>query len=166
MTPFECQLPLGTVLIDASHSTCGGSPDTPIFFRKSFVKNARKRLSGDQNGAKAPAVPGSSRAVSASSGRTQMRDSSPGRPARNAIVRPSGETAGCEADGFNTVPGGAAISNRVRGADGGGSRARTTPITPAMIRSAATPKMTAGVGPARRESVAASTRTGTWLLTP
>src|SRR3954453_19515656 len=154
MTPFECQLPLGTVLIDASHSTCGGSPETPTFFSNPFVKNATKWLSGDQNGAKAPAVPGSSRAVSASSGRTQMRDSSPGRPARNAIVRPSGETAGCDADGFNTVPCGAAISNRVTGADGGADRARTTPITPAMMSSAATPKTTAGVSAARRESAA------------
>src|SRR5260221_10462573 len=99
MTPFECQLPLGTVLIDASHSTCGGSPETPIFFSKPFVKNARKRLSGDQNGAKAPAVPRGSRAGSASRGRTPMRDSSPRRPPRKAIVRPPRETAGGGADG-------------------------------------------------------------------
>src|SRR4051794_41927708 len=101
MTPFECQLPLGTVLIDASHSTCGGSPETPIFFSKPFVKNARKRLSGDQNGAKAPAVPRGPRAGRASSGRPPKRASPPPRPAGNTSVPPPRRTPGGGADAGN-----------------------------------------------------------------
>src|SRR5262245_33223669 len=68
-------------LSGTSQMVTGGPPDTSIFLSFPPAKNARKRPAGDQNGEDAPSVPGSSRAVSASSGRT------------HSMVRPSGALA-------------------------------------------------------------------------
>src|SRR5437588_661033 len=100
MTPFVCLVPPSASRDTHSQSVSGGSPNAPTFFNAPFAKNPTKRLSGDQNGPNAPAVPGSSRGVTESSARIQSRASSPGRAARKATTRPSGDTAGYEADGL------------------------------------------------------------------
>src|SRR5271169_4152305 len=78
---------------DASHNVVGGPPDTSIFLSFPSAKNPRKRLSGDQNGRKAPSVPASTCAVSVSSERIQRADFPSALVAAKAIRRPSGETA-------------------------------------------------------------------------
>ena len=72
--------------------------------------NATVRLSGDQNRATAPSVPGSGCASSASSERTHSRRV-PARTATNARRRPSGESAN-SSFGVTTVFGGAVRTNR------------------------------------------------------
>src|SRR5258705_10091863 len=112
ITPRECQVPLAMPSDPVSQRTAGGSPSRLTFFSVPLAKNPRYRLSGDQNGPSAPSVPGNSRAVSKSSARTQSRVSSPGRDARNAKKRPSGDTARNDADGLKVVPSGGATTNR------------------------------------------------------
>ena len=58
------------------------------------AKKASDRPSGDQNGSPAPSVPGSARAVGESSDRSHNTTYPEAFGAVNAIVRPSGETAG------------------------------------------------------------------------
>ena len=76
-----------------SHNVSGGPPPTSIRLIFSSAKNPIDRLSGDQNGPAAPSVPGSSCAVMLSSDLTHSRLRPVATFARNAIRRPSGETA-------------------------------------------------------------------------
>jgi hypothetical protein len=76
------------------HTICTGPPAASMVFSLSSAKKASLRLSADQNGPRALSVPGSDRASSDSSERTQMRTGSPRRDALNATRRPSGDTTG------------------------------------------------------------------------
>src|SRR5262249_2507953 len=90
ITPSRFQVPPRP--IGASHNVIGGPPAASIFLSFPSAKNPRKRLSGDQNGWKAPSVPASCCAESASRGRTQRRFLPSEADATKARRRPSGET--------------------------------------------------------------------------
>ena len=66
------------------HIVVAGPPDGSIRWSEPAAKNATDRLSGDQKGAAAPSVPGSSAAVSESSGRTHRLLRPCSFPATNA----------------------------------------------------------------------------------
>src|SRR3954467_1462589 len=116
ITPFRCHVPLIASAESALQITCGGSPTRLTFFSMPFAKKATVRLSGGQKGANAPSVPDSSRAVNDSSGRIQSRVAWPGRDARKARKRPSGDAARNDADGLKLVPSGGATANRTTAA--------------------------------------------------
>jgi hypothetical protein len=76
-----------------ARSVCTGPPDTSIFWSLPGVLNTMYRLSGDQKGRPpAPVVPTKGRASTASKDRTHNW-SIPPEEARNASLRPSGESA-------------------------------------------------------------------------
>src|SRR5215472_1390507 len=77
----------------ASHSTTAGPPVSLIFLSFPAEKNPTASLSGDQNGLKAPSVPGRGRAESELRSRTHNCDLPSPDPA-NTSRRPSGESAG------------------------------------------------------------------------
>src|SRR5262249_56783738 len=92
MTPSELQEPSEPV--GASQIFCAGPPETSIFLTLPSATKARYLPSGDQKGRVAPSVPPNGCAVSAFSGRTQIRVLPELSVALKAIVRPSGEMRG------------------------------------------------------------------------
>src|SRR5262245_40628152 len=90
ITPSAFQLPPRGVL-DSSTTVCVGPPSAEILNRRPCVKNARNRLSGDQNGKAAPSVPGSERDVKLSIGRTHNDVFPAASSATKASIVPSGE---------------------------------------------------------------------------
>src|SRR5215467_326886 len=70
-----------------------GPPELSVFFSFPPAKNAMKRPSGDQNGWRAPSVPGRGRAASESRLRTHIWVLS-STVATKASVRPSDDSAG------------------------------------------------------------------------
>src|SRR5262245_44160480 len=78
--------------IFASQSVCGGPPDSSILFILPSLKKPSERLSGDQNGDRAPSVPGSAWAVKEFSGRIYSSTFPLESAAPNASRCPSGET--------------------------------------------------------------------------
>src|SRR5262245_45284723 len=111
MVPFWCHEPLNESRDALSDNATGDPPKMPTFFNVPLAKNARNRLSGDQKGPSASSVPANSRAVSESSARTQSREASPFRDARNASQCPSGDTARKEADALKLAPSGGSTTN-------------------------------------------------------
>ena len=72
----------------------GAPPVIFTFCKLRAEKNAMYWLSGDQNGADAPSVPGITVACSASSGRSHSIRLPSGPTAEKVRYRPSGDTAG------------------------------------------------------------------------
>src|SRR5688500_13876576 len=128
-------------------STCAaqivraGPPLISIFLSSPYPdeKNARKRLSGDQNGETAPSVPGTGSLVTESSERTQICVV-PSRAATMARRRPSGEMARRVRLSAMpiVVPGGADTTKRVAGPRGlrGGKSAKDEAATIARTATA------------------------------
>jgi hypothetical protein len=101
--------------------SCGAPPAASTRFNLPVAQKPMLRLSGDQNGKKAPSVPGSARASRVSSERTQSIDWLPPLPeAKNASFLPSGESA--SQGWLNVPPSGGWIWNRVTSGRGGASR--------------------------------------------
>src|SRR5258706_9457902 len=139
MVPLRCHDPLNEPPDALSPSATGDPPKISTFFNVPFAKNARNRLSGDQNGPSAPSVPVTSLALSESSARTQSRDSSPARDAKKASQRPSGETERNEADALKLVPSGGATTNRYTAAVLGSGALRRIAIVRLALTSASNP---------------------------
>ena len=96
--------------LGASQIFCGGPPVTSTFFSLPSAKNARNRLSGDQNGRVAPSVPASGlRRRARSSGRTQIA-ACPSRRSRR--TRACARRARCAARRSSTSSAGGTISKR------------------------------------------------------
>jgi hypothetical protein len=73
-------------------TVCAEPPRASMRFSSLFMKKPIERLSDDQNGRRAPSVPGSACAIALSSARTH-RAGCPSRSATNARLCPSGEIA-------------------------------------------------------------------------
>src|SRR6476661_3807771 len=80
--------------VGASQITCGGPPATATFFSLPSATKARYRLSGDQNGAREPSVPGSGFGARELSGRSHTRVRLSESCPMNAMIFPSGEILG------------------------------------------------------------------------
>src|SRR5271157_1659157 len=93
MKPLRFQAP-PPGMASAAQTISGGPPPVGTFFNDLSAKNAMELLSGDQNGAKPPSVPGITLACSASSGRSQSMRWPSGPSAANVRKRPSGEIEG------------------------------------------------------------------------
>ena len=89
ITPSRFQAPLRPFA--ASQIGSGGAPDTSTFWSLPSAKNARKRLSGDQNGNLAPWVPAIGLAPSSPSDRSQRIGLPSASLPANVAYRPSGE---------------------------------------------------------------------------
>lgn len=87
MTPSRFQVP-DAAAPGAEASVSGGPPEVSNFLSWSCTRNAKYRLSKDQNALKAPSVPDKERHAGLSKSRIQ----SPFRAAVTSL-RPSGETA-------------------------------------------------------------------------
>ena len=90
MTPSRFQDPLRPFA--TSHTGSGGAPEMSTFWSLPSAKNARNRLSGDQNGKVAPCVPGIGFAASSPVGRSHRRVLPSASFAANVMKRPSGDT--------------------------------------------------------------------------
>ncbi len=112
----------------ASHSVRTAPPEASTILSLPFAKNPMNRLSGDQNGLRAPSVPGSEWAGIASSGRTYNIGCCARAAAENARRRPSGEAAKVAM----VVPSGAATENRTGG--GGESGCNIHAVNPNEVR--------------------------------
>src|SRR5579863_9833106 len=82
----------------ASQTTCAAPPLRSIVFSLVSAKNPTERLSGDQNGNIAPAVPASMRASNVFVGRTQSAVLPSAAVAAKTIDAPSGESTGGPAE--------------------------------------------------------------------
>ena len=102
-----------------------------IRFNTPPAVNPTDRLSGDQNGNRAPSVPASGRASCESSGRSQSRGGS--CPAWKTTLRPSGEIA----SDSGSAAGGVTISRRVSGTSAGAPGAKATIANAAAIATSA-----------------------------
>ena len=100
------------------------------------AKNATDLLSGDQNGKRAPSVPGSTRGDTVLSGRSHKRDW-PSDVAANVSVWPSGESA----NDAGSLVGGAAIWTYIsrRAVAGETATGRHRTLTTATTESSTTP---------------------------
>src|SRR5262249_34445140 len=129
----------------ASVTICAEPPAASTTFSFPRAKNPSDRLSGDQNGACAPSVPGNGCAVVEASGRVQSCCRPSADTAMNARTRPSGDSA---SHGWPTGPPGAALVApsetarvNVKGLDGAGAgrqnrpsaaMAATSPMSPPL----------------------------------
>ncbi len=123
----------------ASVTICGVPTAASTIFSFPRAKNARDRLSGDQNGACAPSVPDSGCALVSASGRVQSCCRPSADKATNARTRPSGDSASHGSPtGVPSVasvaPSGRAIAN-VNGSDRTGAGRQNRPITPTAATS-------------------------------
>ena len=101
MTPSRFQDPLRPFA--TSHTGSGGAPETSTFWSLPSAKNARNRLSGDQNGKVAPCVPGIGFAASSPVGRSHRRVLPSASFAANVMKRPSGRHRERAAAGLGQV---------------------------------------------------------------
>src|SRR3954467_1845661 len=140
----------------AADNVSAGPPPTSIFLSFPSAKNPIDRLSGDQNGPAAPSVPGSSCGATLSSDRMNRRLRPVAGLKRNAMRRPSGETATDavvpvelvrDGSNVNVHPSGGDVTNRRVSGTAGRLRtniippraADTTSNTPAAIQPALPP---------------------------
>src|SRR6266511_6033843 len=129
MTPLGPQLPPRA--FDAGQTNATGPPESGVVFSCSSAKKPIERLSGDQNGANAPSVPGMNRDSSLSRGRTEIRDTPSSPAATTARCCPSGETTAHpsppEEPVTNLSPSGSDNVLRIVRAGGGDFHSETMP---------------------------------------
>src|SRR5262245_51659264 len=108
------------ISLAAAQTTIGGPPDASIFLSSPPAKNARERLSGDQNGEDASSVPRSTRGAKVPSDRIQRNARPWAFLATNATSRPFGDTAigtggltVSEPGSASAHPSGSVMTNRV-----------------------------------------------------
>ena len=138
MTPSRFQAP-GRPL-SASQIASGGPPATSTFWSLWSAKNARKRLSGDQNGNVAPSVPVSRRAATSPRGWTHRTLFPLASFVANVAMRPSGESDSephASPSTANSTFSGGSRNDRMRSARTGARRRYPAAARPAATIAAA-----------------------------